>query len=41
MERYVKVMFGTKSGASDFEYKFGEVNVSKIWNPKELNPLQL
>ena len=32
-----KVIFETKFGASDFEYKLGEVNVAKIWNPKELN----
>lgn len=37
----MKVMFGTQSGASDFEYKLGEVNVSKIWNPKELNPQKM
>ena len=34
-------MFGTKSGASDFEYKLGEINVSKIWNPKESNPQKI
>ena len=34
-------MFGTKSGASDFEYKLGEVNVAKIWNPKELDPKKM
>lgn len=34
MNKYVKVMFGTKSGAkSDFEYKINEVNVSDNWNP--------
>ena len=37
----MKVMFGTQSGASDFEYKLDEVNVSKIWNPKELNPQKM
>lgn len=36
MSKYLKVMLGTKSSASDFEYKLGEVNVAKIWNPKEL-----
>ena len=36
MSKYLKVMFGTKSGASDFEYKFGEGNVAKIWNPKKM-----
>ena len=35
MERYVKVMFGTRSGAkSDFKYKLNEVNISDNWNPK-------
>ena len=34
MNKYVKVMFGTTSGAkSDFEYKLDEVNVSNNWNP--------
>ena len=34
MDRYVKVMFGTTSGAkSNFEYKIGKVNVSNNWNP--------
>ena len=34
MSKYVKVMFGTKSGAdSDFEYKIGEVNEANNWNP--------
>ncbi|MBE6152717.1 MAG: hypothetical protein E7166_00625 [Firmicutes bacterium] len=34
-KKYVKVMFGTTSGAkSDFEYKLNEVNISNNWNPK-------
>ena len=38
MSKYVKVMFGTKSGAkSDFEYELNEVNVSDNWNPKAEN----
>lgn len=41
MNEYLKVMFGTKSGASDFEYKLGEVNVAKVWNPKELDPKKM
>lgn len=36
--KYLKVMFGTKSGASDFEYKLNEVNVANIWNPNETEP---
>lgn len=35
MSKFVKVMYGTTSGAkSDFEYKLGEVNISDNWNPK-------
>ncbi len=34
MNKYVKVMFDTTSGAkSDFEYKVNEVNISSNWNP--------
>lgn len=34
MDKYVKVMFGIKSGAkSDLEYKVNEVNVANNWNP--------
>lgn len=34
MNKYVKVMFGTTSGAkSDFEYKINKVNISNNWNP--------
>lgn len=33
-KKYVKVMFGTTSGAkSDFKYKVNEVNISEHWNP--------
>lgn len=38
MSKYVKVMFGTISGAkSDFEYKLNEINISNNWNPKATN----
>lgn len=38
MSKFVKVMFGTASGAKrDFEYKINEVNVSKNWNPNAEN----
>lgn len=38
MSKYVKVMFGTTSGAkSDFEYKLNEVNISNNWNPEAQN----
>lgn len=34
MSKYIKVMFGTTSGADkDLEYKIGEVNVANNWNP--------
>lgn len=34
MSKFVKVMFGTTSGAkSAFKYKIGEVNISNNWNP--------
>ncbi len=39
--RYLKVMFGTKSGASDFEYKLNEINIAKIWNPNESDPKKM
>ncbi len=39
MEKFVKVMFGTTSGAkSDFEYKIDEVNIANNWNPQADNP---
>ena len=34
-------MFGTKSGASDFEYKINEVNISEYWNPNEVDPKKM
>ena len=34
-------MFGTISGASDFEYKLGKINVAKIWSPEELDPKKM
>ncbi len=37
MTKYVKVMFGTKSGASDFQYQIGKVNYSQNWNPTATN----
>ena len=38
MAKYVKVMWGTTSGAkSDFEYRVGEVNIASNWNPKAEN----
>ncbi len=38
MNKFVKVVFGTTSGAkSDFNYKLNEVNISNNWNPKATN----
>lgn len=38
-KKYLKVMFGTTSGADKgLEYKIGEVNVSSNWNPKASEP---
>ena len=38
MIKYVKVMYGTTSGAkSDFKYKINEVNISENWNPAAQN----
>lgn len=39
MSKYVKVMFGTTSGAnSNLKYKINELNVAPIWNSKTSNP---
>lgn len=39
MSKFVKVMFGTTSGAkSDFKYKLNEINESNNWNPNADNP---
>ena len=38
--KYLKVMFKTKSGASNFEYKIGEVNIANNYlSEKELDLL--
>ena len=35
MKKFVRVMFGTKSGAKrDLELKINEVNISDFWNPE-------
>ena len=42
MTKYLKVMFGTKSGAkSDFEYKLNKVNIANNWNPNSDNPKEM
>ncbi len=37
-KKFVKVMFGTTSGANGFEYQEGIVNIAENWNPKETEP---
>ncbi len=38
MSKFVKVMYGTTSGAkSDFNYKLNEINIANNWNPKANN----
>lgn len=40
--KYLKVMFGTTSGAnSEFKYKIGEVNIAEQWNPNEFDPKKM
>jgi hypothetical protein len=40
--KYLKVMFGQTSGADNgLEYKIGEVNIAKYWNPKEIDPKKM
>ncbi|HAB66666.1 MAG TPA: hypothetical protein DCE23_04800 [Firmicutes bacterium] len=39
--KYLKVMFGDKSGASNFKYKINEVNIAENWNPKETDPQKM
>ena len=38
MEKYMRVMDGTKSNAGKFKYKLDEINVSNTWNPNESEP---
>ena len=38
MEKFVRVMDGTKSNAGNFEYKLDEINISEFWNPNEIVP---
>lgn len=37
-QKFVKVMFGTTSGASGFQYQENVVNVADNWNPTEIEP---
>jgi len=38
MQKYVRVMYGTKSHVGGFEYKINEINEAKNWNPSVTNP---
>ena len=38
VNKFVRVMDGSKSNAGGFDYKIDEVNVSVNWNPKKLEP---
>lgn len=42
MKKYLKVMFGNKSGASNkLEYKIDEVNICDNWNPLANDPKEM
>ena len=42
MNKYVKVMFGSTSGANNnLNYKIDEVNIADIWNPSTLDPKEM
>lgn len=42
MPKYLKVMFGTTSGAnSDVKYKLNDVTVANTWNPNVENPKEM
>ena len=41
MDKYVRVMYGTRSHAGGFEYKIGQVNETDNFNPKAENPKDL
>lgn len=42
MNKYVKVMFDTTSGANpNLRYKINEINIADKWNPKAANPKEM
>ena len=42
MNKYLKVMFGTSSGANNhLKYKIDEINVSNNWNPSAQDPKEM
>lgn len=38
MQKYMRVMYDTKSHTGSFEYKINEINESDNWNPNAKNP---
>ena len=36
--KYLKLVDGLKSNANGFEYKIGEINIAKTWNPTTFDP---
>lgn len=40
-KKFLKVMFGEVSGASDFTYKINEINIADNWNPLATNPTEM
>lgn len=41
MNKYLKVMFGTSSGANKLQYKIDEINISNNWNPTAQDPKEM
>ena len=42
MNKYLKVMFGTSSGANNnLKYKIDEINISNNWNPSAQDPKKM
>lgn len=38
MQKYMRVMYGTKSHANGYEYKIDDINEAENWNPNADNP---
>lgn len=38
MQKYMRVMYDTRSHAGGFEYKINEINETDNWNPNADNP---
>ena len=41
MNKYIRLMDGTKSNAGGFEFKIGEINIAEKWNPTMPNPIDM